>query len=173
MPINLDQALTATHPRVGNHHPRLTVEIERRNIPFLTSFFWNFNQKKKKKWLVFSFIKVRRHVALEWLPYSRVDIFWVFKNFRRSMWWTRSVLECLWRKQESDRPSNYGLLKIFKYWSSGEENSSWIGLSLMLGDPDSSRALGRKSDPEGHGRKKRWCGGAVKEHFSSWLMFIR
>ena len=35
----------------------------------------------------------------------------------------------------------------------------------MLGDPDSSRALGRKSDPEGHGRKKRWWGGCCKRTF--------
>ena len=37
----------------------------------------------------------------------------------------------------------------------------------MLGDPDSSRALGRKSDPEGHGRNKRWQGDSAKDHFSS------
>lgn len=30
------------------------------------------------------------------------------------------------------------------------------GKFLVLGDPDSSRALCRKSDPEGHGRNKRW-----------------
>ena len=47
-----------------------------------------------------------------------------------------------------------------------------MGLSLMLGDPDSSRALGRKSDPEGHGRKKRWCGGAIKNiYLHDWCSF--
>ena len=30
------------------------------------------------------------------------------------------------------------------------------GKFLVLGDPDSSRALCRKCDPEGHGRNRRW-----------------